>query len=137
MAGSKANFLENKLLEHVFKTNYDADTALATIKVALFLNSDKPTDSNPGTEVSTVGTAYVRQSITRSSGWTLATNTITNVDDITWAQATADYGEVGAFALFDAAGTNMLYWGDLTTPKTISTGDTAKISAGDIDIAED
>jgi hypothetical protein len=135
MPGSKSNYLEGKVIQVVFESNWDADTELATIKVALYLDSDKPTDSNAGTEIT--GGSYVRQSVTRATGWMSTGGATQNAADITFPEATADWGSVGAFALFDAAGTNMLYWGDLTTPKTINTGDTAKIAAGDIDITED
>lgn len=133
MAGSKTDWYENKVIEHLFETDY---TAPANLYVGLFLESAKPADAGGGTEAS--GGAYARVAVARASGWTSAGNATENAADIDFPEATASWGELGAFALFDAltAG-NMLYWGDLTTPKTINSGDTAKIPAGDLDITED
>jgi len=133
MAGSKTDFYENKVIAHLFETDY---TAPDPMYVALFLESAKPTDAGGGTEAS--GGAYARVSVARATGWTSAGNATENAADITFPEATASWGELGAFALMDAStGGNMLYWGDLTTPKTINSGDTAKIPAGDLDITED
>jgi len=61
-----------------------------------------------------------------------------NGADITFVQATADWGTVVAFGIFDAvtAG-NLLYWGAVTPNKAVNSGDTAKFANGDIDITED
>jgi hypothetical protein len=135
MAGSKADFLENKVLQHVFKSDFAAP---ATLYLALFLNSDKPTDTNAGTEVSTVDTAYAREAITRNTGWTLTDDTVINAADIEFVQATAEWGELGAFALVSTASGayDVYYWADLDTPKTITTGDTAKFAAGELTVTE-
>jgi hypothetical protein len=133
MAGSKTDWYENIVLQHLFKTDY---TAPDPLYVALFLDSAKPTDAGGGTEAS--GGSYARESVARNTGWTLTGNAIENAADITFTEATASWGLLGAFALFDALTVgNMLYWGDLTTAKTINSGDTAKIPAGDLDITED
>ncbi len=133
MAGSKTDWYENKVIEHLFETSY---TAPDPLYVALFLESNKPGDAGGGTEAS--GGAYARVAVAQTTGWTSAGNATENAADINFPEATASWGELGAFALFDAltAG-NMLYWGDLTTPKTINSGDTAKFPAGDLDITED
>jgi len=133
MAGSKTDWYENIVIQHLFESDY---TAPDPLYVGLFLQSAKPTDAGGGTEVT--GGSYARVSIARASGWTSAGSATENTNDITFPEASASWGEVGAFALFDAATVgNMLYWGDLTTPKTIDNGDTAKIPAGDLDITED
>jgi hypothetical protein len=94
------------------------------------------TDSTPGTECT--GGNYGRVSVARGTGWTSAGNATENAADITFTEATASWGTVVAFALMDASTSgNMLYWGDLTTSKSIDNGDTAKIPAGDLDITED
>jgi len=133
MAGSKTDFYENKVLEHLFETAYAAPDPTY---IALFLEAAKPSDAGGGTEAS--GGSYARVSVAQGTGWTTSGNATENANDITFPEATASWGELGAFAIFDAATAgNMLYWGDLTTAKTINSGDTAKIPAGDLDITED
>jgi len=131
MAGSKSDYLENEVIDHVFgKGSYTPPT----IYVALFTVA--PTDVGGGTEVS--GGSYARVA-TDSNDWDAAASGATaNAGDITFPEATGDWGEVVAFALFDAdTGGNMLYWGDLTASKSINSGDTAKFATGDLDVSED
>ena len=134
MAGSKSDYLEDVLLDEVLG---GADyTPPATVYLALFTAA--PSDSGGGTEVS--GGGYTRVAVTNNStNWPAASGgSKSNGVDMTFPQATADWGTVVAFAIFDASTAgNMLYWGDLTTSKTINDGDTAKFAAGDITITED
>ena len=134
MAGSKSDFLENTLLDEVLgATDY---TPPGTVYLALFTAA--PDDTGGGTEVS--GGGYARVAVTNNStNWPAASGgSKSNGVDMTFPQATADWGTVVAFAIFDASTAgNMLYWGDLTTSKTINNGDTAKFAAGDITITED
>lgn len=138
MAGSKSDYLELEVLDH-FLGGYTEGmeyTPPEHLYVALFTTA--PTDSGGGTEVS--GGSYARVEIDNTSTtWPAAgSGHKHNGIDITFPTATGDWGEVKAFALFDDDETgNMLYWGDLTTSKTINTGDTAKFAAGDITISED
>src|SRR4030042_1987137 len=114
MAGSKSDFLELELLDHVFgKGAYTPPT----IYVALFTVA--PTDTGGGTEVS--GGSYARKSTAAADWNTAASGATSNANDITFVEATGDWGTVVAFALFDASTAgNMLYWGDLTTSKAIT-----------------
>ena len=131
MAGSKTDFYENLVIQHLFESDYSAPT---TLYVGLYTAA--PTDSSEGTECT--GGSYARVAVTRGSGWTSSGNATENAADITFPEATASWGTVVAFALCDAATVgNQLYWGDLTASKTIDNGDTAKIPAGDLDITED
>ncbi len=131
MAGSKSDFYEEKVIQHLFESAY---TAPDPLYVALYTVA--PTDSTSGTECA--GGAYARESVAQGTGWTSSGNATENAADITFTEATASWGTVVAFALMDAATVgNMLYWGDLTASKTIDNGDTAKIPAGDLDITED
>ena len=134
MAGSKSDFLELELLDHVLGNA--AYTAPATVYLALYTVA--PTDAGGGTEVT--GGSYARKDVTNNvTNWpAAAAGAKSNGTEITFVTATADWGTVVAFAIFDAitAG-NMLYWADLTQSKLISNGDTAKFAVGDIDITED
>jgi len=134
MAGSKSDFLENELLDHVLGNA--AYSAPATVYVALYTAA--PTDAGGGTEVT--GGSYVRKSVTNNvTNWPAASGGAkANGTEITFIEATASWGEVVAFGIFDAeSGGNLLYWADLTVSKTIGSGDTAKFAVGDLDVTED
>jgi hypothetical protein len=127
MAGSFTDYLEDKILKHVF-TNV-AYTSPTTVYVGLFTVA--PTDTGGGTEIS--GSGYARKSaaFTVSGTGTLATNSAA----IEFDAATGSWGTIVAIAVFDALTTgNMLAFADLTTSKTIASGDVLRIPAGDLDI---
>lgn len=128
---SKTDYAENKTLDHITgKSNW----AAITCRVALFTAA--PSDAGGGTEVS--GGSYAR--VTTAAGdWDAASGGATaNANPITFPTASASWGTVTHFALFDAAsGGNMLRWGALGTPKAIGSGDTASFPAGSLDLTED
>ena len=135
MAGSKSDFLENELLDHVLGNA--AYTAPANVYVALYTVA--PTDAGGGTEVAAAG-AYARVTVVNNAtNWPTASAGLkSNGTEITFAEATASWGTVVAFAIMDALTLgNFLYWADLTTSKVIDIGDTAKFAVGDLDITED
>ena len=130
MAGSFSDLLENELLDHVFKTGAFAEPT--DIYVELYTAA--PTDAGGGTPVA--GGSYARKVC---NAWDVAAGgAIANTGAITFVQATADWGLVVAFGIFDAlvAG-NFLAWADLTVNKTILTGDTGEFAAGELDIVLD
>lgn len=134
MAGSKSNFLENELLDHVLGNA--VYTAPATMYVAAFTAA--PSDSGGGTEVS--GGAYARVAVTNNAtNWPAAASGVkSNGTAVSFAEATASWGTVAAAGIFDAptAG-NLLYWGDLAASKAIGIGDTLRFDPGDIVVTED
>jgi len=134
MAGSKSDYLENKVLDHVLGGgDY---TRPATVYVALYTAA--PSDAGGGTEVS--GGSYARVAVTNNSTNFPAASggAKSNGTEITFETATASWGTVVAFGIFDAATAgNLLLWADLTTNKTIDSGDTAKFAVGDLDYTED
>lgn len=134
MSGSKSDFLENELLDHVLGNA--AYSAPATVYVALYTGA--PTDAGGGTEVS--GGSYARSAVTNNAtNWPAASGGAkANGTEITFPEATGDWGEVVAFGIFDAESAgNLLYWADLTANKTINSGDTAKFAVGELDVTED
>jgi len=131
--GSFSNYLENKLLDHVFmKTAFSQPTY---IYVALS-TADPGEDGSGISEPSGNGYARVQ---TSGDDWNAAANGhIDNANDITFPEATGDWGTITHFALFDAATDgNMLAYGSLSQSKTIGSGDTAKFKAGDLDVTLD
>ena len=123
-----SNFLENALINATLRnTTY---TSVATVYVSLWTSD--PTDAGSGTEVSTSGTSYARQSVTfgaPSNGASL------NTTAVEFPQATASYGTVGWIGINDAVSSgNLLYHSPLTTSKTIDTGDIFKIAIGSLSV---
>lgn len=117
MAGSFSDYLEDKVLKHVFTNT--AYTAPTTLYVALFTVA--PSDSGGGTEVS--GTAYARQAMTFTVSGTNPTQAVNNAA-VEFPTAGSAWGTIVAAAVFDASSAgNMLAWADLTSNKTIASGD--------------
>lgn len=127
---SFSNFLETELLDHVFTNS--AYTAPSTLYLSL--HTANPDEDASGTEVSTSGTAYVRQTVT----FTVSGNTATTDAAVEFPTATANFGTVSHVAVWDAESAgNMLAYAALTTSKTIETGDVLRVPAGDLDITLD
>jgi hypothetical protein len=120
------DFMENKIIDHMLRNQ--AYTPPSTVYVALFTGATG--DDGSGTEVS--GGSYARQAVTLAAASGGASS---NTADITFPQATADWGTITHVALMDAlSGGNMLMHSALDASKTVNNGDTFKISTGDLDI---
>jgi len=124
-----SDYLENKVLDHFLGTA--STSAPATVYLALFTTD--PTDAGSGTEVSTSGTAYARQSIAFSSA---SSGSTSNSADVEFSQATGSgFGTVTHFGIYDASTAgNLLFHGALTSSKTIDAGDVFKIASGNLSI---
>ena len=155
-----SNYLELKVLDHILKFGNGSLTVgsgsgyapPATVYVALFSNSGggAATALESGTN-STSGTgnwgyyeinngSYARQSVTfaaASSGASASYSTVT------FPVATANYNTAGTqgqtvthIAIVDAATSgNVLFYGALTTSKTVSSGDQFTISSGNLTVS--
>lgn len=134
MAGSFSDYLEGKVLNHVFGAT--AYSAPGTLYVALFTAA--LSDSGGGTEVS--GGSYARVALTNNTtNFPNATGTSptskSNGTTITFPTATANWGTVVAFGIFDASsGGNLICWADLNANKTVNNGDTASFAASALTI---
>lgn len=127
---SFSNYLETELLDHVF--GGAAYTAPATLYLALFTSN--PDEDASGTEVSTSGTAYARQTVT----FTTVGNTTSNTAAVEFPTATASFGTVSHVGVMDAeTGGNLLAYAALSSSKDIATGDVFRVPAGDLDISLD
>jgi hypothetical protein len=130
--GSFSDYWENKILDHIFgKGSYTPPTIYVGFSTA------DPTDSGTGlTEPSGNGYARVQ---TSASDWNTAANgSLNNAGNITFAQASGNWGTITHFALFDAATAgNMLAHGALSQSKSISESDMARFEAGDLQISLD
>lgn len=133
--GSLSNYLELELLDHVFG---GADYARpATLYFAL--STADPTDAGSGIAEPSGG-SYARKDVTNNATNFPAASggAKSNGTAITFATATASWGLVTHFAVFDALTSgNMLCHGQLTASKTIDSGDTAEFAVGDFDVTLD
>jgi hypothetical protein len=123
MAGTLGQSVENALLGLAFGAA--AYTPAATHYLALFTAA--PTSTGGGTEVA--GGAYARVSHTNNlTTWPAPSGSpalLQNGVAFTFPQATAAWGVILAWAIFDAAtGGNLVAWGLLNTSKTVGIGDT-------------
>lgn len=133
-----SNYLENKVLDHVLRNT--AYTQPSGLWLALFNNTSTNTAANleAGTltdETSTSGTAYARQTVAfaASSSGTAATSAT-----VTFPAATANFGTITHVAIMDGATAgagNVLFYGAVTTAKTIETGDTFQVTSGNLTVA--
>jgi hypothetical protein len=128
-----SNYLENKILDHVLTA-----TAFTQPSRFLALYTASPGEEGSHTnEVSTSGTAYARQAVTfaAASGGSSATNAT-----VTFPAATANFGTITHIAVVDSdeeGSGNVLFYGAVTTSKTIETGDTVQITSGNLTISLD
>jgi hypothetical protein len=126
-----SDFLENKVLDHVLTAT--AYTQPSTRYLALFTAVTGLETNSPSAEVSTSGTAYVRKAVTfaAASSGTSATNAT-----VTFDAATGNWGTITHVAVMDAETSgNVLFYGAVTTSKTIETGDTFQVSSGNLTIS--
>lgn len=138
MAGSMTDVFEKKVLDHIFR---NASLGLDATNVWVGLFTVAPSDSAAGTEVT--GGAYARVAVVRTgAGWDAAAGaspaTTSNTGAITFPTASAAWGTVTHFGIFDAATAgNLLYWADLAASKAVGSGDSASFAAGALDVTQD
>lgn len=116
---------------HVLNYVFTATSVTRPTAWYLALFTSNPADDASGTEVSTSGTAYARQ----SAAFTVSGDTASNSAAIEFPTATASFGTVSHVAVFDAATSgNLIAYAALTASKAIDTGDVFRVPAGDLDI---
>lgn len=127
---SLSNYAEAAILNYFFRTA--AVTRPTAWYIALY-KSD-PTDDNTGTEVS--GGGYARRSVTFNAPAQVdGKGQIANSAIVEFPEATADWGEVTHFGVFDAlTGGNLLGSGQLKTSRIYLTGDMPKFKAGEVKV---
>ncbi len=141
---AKSDFLENKLIDQVFRGM--AYTFPTTLYFALYTGA--PSDAGGGTEVS--GTGYARVAVvpnttnfrnTQNSGTGASTGTsgtTSNLTAITFGTPGAAWGLITHIGIFDASsGGNLLYQAALSATKNVNNGDPApSFPAGSLTITE-
>jgi hypothetical protein len=130
--GGFSDYWENEVLDHLFgKGTY----APPTIYVAL--STANPQDDGAGTAEPTGG-SYARIA-TSSADWSVASEgCVCNIDAVEFGQATAPWGAVTYFALYDAdIGGHLLAHGALTEARPVAAGDIVRFPPGDLHVTLD
>lgn len=157
-----SNYLENKLLDHTLRQTAGNYSPPSTIYVALFTTGDSTevTNLEAALEANTSGTdatnkfgyyevntgSYARQSMTFGNAGASVDGKISSNQTVPFPVASANYETPGTtgnvvshIALMDGnSGTgqdNVLFYGALTTNKTVSSGDQFTISSGNLSIS--
>jgi len=129
-----SDYLENKLLDHTLGGT--AFTQPSSLYLGLFTNDsgNAATNLEAGTLTDEIsGGSYARETVAFSaaSGGSASTSAT-----VTFTAATANWGTITHVAVLDASSAgNVLFWGAVTTSKTIESGDTFQISSGNLTIS--
>lgn len=123
------NYLENKLIDHIFRTS--SYTKPTSLYVGLITGI---ADAEAGSITEVSGGSYAR--VARApldANWNASTTngTTANTASIQFPAATADWGTCTHFGIWDAAtGGNLLIYAPLTAARTITNGTTPSFGAG-------
>lgn len=121
-----SNYAENALTDHLLGTA--TFTSPTTVYLALYTNN--PGEGNTGTEVT--GGSYARQSITFGAA---VGGTASNNADVQFPTATASWGTVTHWGLFDAAtGGNFLFYSTFDVNKPVTSGDVFYVQSGELTV---
>jgi hypothetical protein len=137
MSNAASNHVEDKTLDFWLKANSATTSAPSTVYVALFYGTAAGvlTNLEAGTitDEITLG-SYARQSVTFG---TVSGGSVSNSANVTFPTATANYdGDVTCLAIMDASTSgNVLFAGELTVSKTVTTGDQFQIASGNLTVS--
>lgn len=118
-----STYLANKIIDHLLKGT--AWTQPANLYAGLL-------SATPSTELS--GNGYAR---VQAQSWDpAASGASQNASVIEFPVATGNWVQAVAVAIYDASsGGNLLFYGNLTTPRTVTTGVKASFAIGDFDVS--
>lgn len=131
---ASSDYLENKLLDHTLGGSTFSQPG--TLYLGLFTNDSTNAASNleAGTLTDEVsGGSYARKAITfgAASGGSASSSAT-----VTFDSATANWGTITHVAVMDASTSGeVLFYGAVTTSKTIESGDTFQVSSGNLTIS--
>jgi hypothetical protein len=131
------NYLEDAIIQHLFRTGSFAKPTV--LSIALFT---AVTAGEAGTVTEVATGSYGRVDCNPlDANWAASVGgngTTSNIVAVTFPEATADWGTVTHFGLYDAhtAG-NLLVFAALTIARTITTGSTPSFAAGTLTIQVD
>ncbi len=126
-----SNYMENEILDWINGGAFPTQPSATWVQ--LFNGSP--------TETGLSGTALYSRVAVNAGGWTTttgATATITNTTAITITSSAASSATADNFGVFDnSTSGNLLFYGALTTSKTIAVGDEVKFNASSLTLRVD
>jgi len=133
-----SNYTEDRTLDFWLKANSQTTSAPSTVYVALFNADDSAGLTSENLEAGTItdecsGGAYARQS---ASFGTISGGSVSTDANVTFPTATDNnWGTITHVAVMDASSAgNVLFYGALSTSKTIESGDTFQITSGNLTV---
>jgi len=139
MAGSFSNYMEDRVLLHIFDFGRSPLTAASPLFLAL-------SKADPGEDGSTinepaVASGYHRKRVDGADFNAVVGGSLDNSGAIEFTQASIAWGgDISHFAMYNSATRNdgtMIVWGSLDTSKSIGANDTPRFAAGDLKISLD
>lgn len=133
-----SDYLENKLLDHSLRYGTAPYTGASTVYIGLFTSDDSTGATAANLEAGTLtnevsGNGYSRQSATFDAA---SGGSSSNSGNITFTASGGNWGTITHVAVMDASTTgNVLFYGALTTSKTIEDGDSFQIATGNLTIS--
>ena len=125
-----SDYLENEVLDHVLGQGARTYTSPVNLYIGLWTADDGLEAGTLTSEVS--GGSYAREAVAFNVA---ALGSTSNTSTVTFTTATANWGTITHVAVMDALiGGNVLFHGAVTSSKTIETGDTFQISAGNLTV---
>jgi len=131
-----SDYLENELLDHALATG--SFTAPTDVYVGLFTSADSTGATAANLEAGTLtnevsGNGYSRQSATFGAA---SGGSASNSANITFTASGGNWGTITHVAVHDLSSAgNVLFYGALTTPKTIEDGDSFQIATSNLTIS--
>lgn len=127
-----SDYLENEVLDHVLGQGARTYTSPTNLYIGLWTADDGLEAGTLTSEVS--GGSYAREAVAFDAA---ASGSTSNTSTVTFTTATANWGTITHVAVMDSATAgagNVLFHGAVTSSKTIETGDTFQISAGNLTV---
>jgi hypothetical protein len=137
-----SNYLETALINHIFRTSSFTQPAV----IAVALCTAAPDDTSTGATITEVANSndYSRVSVGRGDSVWAATSgtdgTTSNSAAITFTAASGSWGTVTHVAIVDSASWgagNVLFYGQLSVPKTITSGDVFQFNINQLSVQID
>lgn len=123
MAGTASNYLENAIINHVFRNS--ALTSPTTVYAALFT---AVADGEAGTVTEVSGNNYSRTAITFGAP---SNGVSSNSADVTFPTPSGSWGTIVGIGIYDASsGGNLLAYDGAITSQTVASGNTVRIVSG-------
>lgn len=137
MSGSKSNYLENAILDHILGGPDYVRPSIVYVALSSALYNEAATGASFN-EITGAGAARVAMTNNPTNWPASSGGQKSNGLTATFPTATGNWLQAKSFYLLDASsGGNILYGGDLTSPRDILAGDTASFAPGSMIITED